>query len=157
MATQNADNYQAGYFDKPSEKYPKGELNGKRKVTLDSKVLVDAAGTAGLKTGDRVLLGPIPASSKFLNAKAHINKSLGVTGIFDLGYLANGVDAEDTDAFVKGVDGGGQAALKETAFGDAGLYKRFSKETFLVLICTEDMDDSVLDAVVTIEVEYVND
>ena len=157
MATFYADNYKAGYQDKPSSKYPKGEFNGKRKVQIDRFTLVNAAGTAGLKTGDRLLLGPLPASSLFLNAKVHLDKSLGATGIFNLGYLANGVDAEDTDAFVTGADGGGQSALAETDKDSAGLYKRFSKETFLVLICTEDMDDAVLDAVVTIETEYVND
>ena len=109
------------------------------------------------QVGDRILGPFIPASSLVTDAKVRISKSLGVTGIFDLGFLANGVDAEDTDAFVVGADGGGQAALTRAGASSAGIYKRFTKDTQLVLICTEVLDGSVLDADIEFEVEYVND
>ena len=99
----------------------------------------------------------IPPNSVVTDAKIYINKSLGATGIFDLGYLANGVDSADTDAFVKGADAGGQAVVQRADVNSAGLFKRFTKETQIVLTPTENMDGSVLDGEIIMEVEYVND
>ncbi len=73
-----------------------------------------------------------------------------------MGFKANGVDAEDSDAFVVAADGGGQAALKGPIAGAAGLYKRFTKDTQVFLKCTE-ITGATADAVITMEIEYVND
>lgn len=152
MANYNGDNYKLQWVDKPSSKLPKGENAGRKRLLLEHYTAALA-----LQVGD-VILGPkIPASSIVTDAKIKINKSLGATGIFDLGYLANGVDAADADAFVKSADAGGQAVLLRAVAGDAGIYKRFSKETQIALICTEVMDGAVLDGVIEFEVEYVND
>ncbi len=152
MATFNGENYEKGYVNKPSEKIEKGELAGRKRLVFDKLTLSSA-----LAVNDEILLPFIPASSIVTDAKIKIDKSLGATGIFELGHKANGVDAEDSDAFVVAADGGGQAALKRANELNAGIFKRFSKETQLFLKCTEVMDGSVLDAVISVEVEYVND
>jgi len=152
MANYNGSNYEGQYVTKPSEKFPKGESAGRKRLLLEHYTA-----SVALQVGDRVLGPKIPASSIVTDAKVKINKSLGVTGIFDLGYLANGVDAEDVDAFVKAADAGGQAVLKRADVSVVGIYKRFTKETQLVLICTEVMSGAVLDGVIEFEVEYVND
>lgn len=152
MATFNGENYEKGWVQKPSEKIEKGELAGRKRLVFDKYVLGSA-----LAVNDEILLPFIPASSIVTDAKIKIDKSLGATGIFELGYKDNGVDAEDSDAFVVAADGGGQAALKRANELNAGIFKRFSKETQMFLRCTEVMDGSVLDAVISVEVEYVND
>jgi len=110
-----------------------------------------------INIGDRILGPKIPASSIVTGAKIKINKSLGLTGVFNLGYLANGVDVEDTAAFVTGADGGEQADLKSADRSNAGIFKRFSEITQLVFICTEATTGAVLDGVIECEVEFVND
>ena len=152
MANYNGDNYKKQWVDKPSEKLPKGENAGRKRLLMEHKT-TDVA----YQVGDRILGPKVPASSIVTDAKVKISKSLGATGIFNAGFLANGVDAEDTDAFVISADGGGQAYLKRANSDNLGIFKRFSEETQIVLICTEFLDGTVLDAVIELEVEYVND
>lgn len=152
MANYNGENYAKVFATKPAEKIAKGEFAGKKRVIIERKVL-DVA----LQVNDQVLGPYIPADSIVTGAKVHINKSLGATGIFSLGFLGNGVDAADLDAFAVAADAGGQAALVSSVASSAGLYKRLTKDTQIVLVCTEVMDGSVLDAVVTFEVEYSNE
>lgn len=152
MATYNGDNYQKGFVTKPSEKIEKGEYTGKSRVMIERKTL-----SVALQVNDEVLGPLIPADSIILDAKVKIDKSLGATGIFNLGYKANGVDAADLDGFVVGADAGGQAVLKRADVSSAAIFKRFTKDTQLVLVCSEVMDGSVLDAVVTFEVVYSNE
>ena len=152
MATYNGENYDKAYIQKPSEKISKGEFAGKKRIVFEKKVL-DVA----LAVSDEVLGPFIPADSIILDAKVKINKSLGATGIFDLGYKANGVDAADLNGFVVGADAGGQAVLKRAEEASAAIHARFTKDTQMVLVCTEIMDGTVLDAVVTFEVEYSNE
>lgn len=152
MASYNGVNYQKAFVDKPSEKIEKGEFAGKRRVVIERKTL-----NVALAVNDEVLGPYIPADSVVLGAKVFINKSLGATGIFNLGYKGNGVDAADLDAFVIGADAGGQAALARESAASAGLFKRFTKDTQLVLVCTEVMDGTVLDGEVVFEVEYSNE
>ncbi len=152
MTIVNGDNYAAQWVTKPSEKLPKGESAGRKRLLLEHYTAAYA-----IQVGDTILGPKIPASSIVTDAQIKISKSLGATGIFNLGYLANGVDAADTDAFITGADAGGQAVLAKPAAGNVGIYKRLSKETQIVLICTEVMDGAVLDGVIEFEVEYVND
>ena len=152
MTIVNGDNYAGQFVTKPSEKFPKGENAGRKRLLLDHYTAAYA-----IQVGDTILGPKIPASSIVTDAVIKINKSLGATGIFNLGYLANGVDAADTDAFITGADAGGQAVLAAPAAGAAGILKRFTKETQLVLIATEVMDGAVLDGVIDFGVEYVND
>jgi hypothetical protein len=146
------DNYTSQYITKPSLKIQKGEVAGRKRLLYDKDTLA-----AALQVGDTIEIGHIPANSIVTDAKVFISKSLGATGIFDLGYKANGVDAADSDAFVKSADAGGQAALQRMTYQSAGAFKRFTAETQVVLICTEVMDGTVLDGILHIEVEYVND
>ena len=154
MADFNADNYKGQYVDKPSSKFPKGENAGRKRLLLDHYTTnaVDGVLTGG---ADRVLGPKIPASSIVTDAKIYIDGTLGAGGIFDLGYLANSVDAADADAFVTGADGGGQAALQRADATNAGLFKRFSEETQVVLSCTETTVNAGV--TITFEIEYVND
>ena len=152
MANYNAENYEKQYVTKPSEKIQMGEKAGRKRLLLDRRVL-DAA----YQVGDKVICGFIPADSIVTDAKVKINKSLGATGIFDLGFAANGVDAADADAFVVAADAGGKTELKRAGELSVGIHKRFTEETQVELICTEVMDGTVLDGIVTIEIEYVND
>jgi len=152
MANYNGDNYKKQWVDKPSEKLPKGETAGRKRLLMEH-FTADFA----IQVGD-VILGPkIPASSIVTDAKVKISKSLGATGIFDLGYLANGVDVADPNAFLVGADAGGQAVLDRADNAAVGIFKRFTKETQIALVCTEVMDGAVLDGVIEMEVEYVND
>jgi len=155
MADYNADNYKGQYVDKPSSKFPKGENAGRKRLLLDHYTTnaIDGALTGG--GVDRVLGPKIPASSIVTDAKIYIDGTLGIGGIFDLGFLANGVDATDVDAFVTGADGGGQAALKRADASNVGVFKRFSVETQLVLSCFETTANAGV--TITFEIEYVND
>lgn len=152
MANLNGQNYAKQYVTKPSEKIQMGEKAGRKRLIFDKVVLSQA-----FAAGEKVILGNIPADSIVTDAKIKIDKSLGATGIFDLGFAANGVDAADADAFVVAADGGGQAVLKRASELNVGIHKRFTAETPLEVICTEIMDGTVLDAVMSIEIEYVND
>lgn len=152
MATFNAENYEKQFLTKPSEKIEKGEVAGRKRLLLDYRVLDSA-----LAVNDEILCGFIPASSMVVDAKVRIDKSLGATGIFEVGFKANGVDAESSNAFVSGADAGGQAVLQRAGAANAGIYKRFSEETQVFVKCTEVMDGTVLDGKIYIEIEYVND
>lgn len=152
MANYNGENYAKVFATKPAEKISKGEYAGKKRIVIERRVL-DVA----LQVNDQILCPFIPADSIVTGAKVHINKSLGATGIFSLGFLANGVDAADLDAFAVAIDAGGQAVLTKSIATSAGLYKRFTKDTQIVLVCTEVMDGTVLDGIVTIELEYSNE
>lgn len=159
MAEYNAVNYAAQYVAKPSEKVPPGEFHGRRRVLRDEYVLVGETSSVGLNATDTILGPKLPAGARVLDAWVKVDKSVGATGIFDLGYAANGVDVLDADAFVTGADAGGQAAFERACDGqvNAGIDKKFTVETQLLVTCTEVMDDSVVDAVLSFCVEYVID
>ena len=160
MSTFYMDNYTSALITKPSGRYPKGEMLGKRRNIIDRKTLVDAAGTAGLDVDD-VIYGPIiPADSIMVELEAHIDKSLGATGIFKIGHTgythseSTGTDlAADDDAFIATLDAGGQAALGVMAAGAAGKFLRFEEESQVIITCIEVMDDTVIDGILTICLE----
>ena len=152
MATKYGDNYTKQYITRPSEKIEKGEIAGRKRLVFEVETLDYAAAV------NDVILGPyLPANSLVTAAKIKIDKSLGATGIFDLGHGASDSDVADSDAFVTGADGGGQAALASEAAANVGIFKRFAEKVQLQLICTEVMDGAVLDGKIYFEVEYVND
>ena len=153
MATFYGDNYTKQYISKPSEKIEKGEVAGRKRLQFDKKTLDSA-----LAVNDEILIGKLPPNSIVVDAKIKIDKSLGATGIFELGHKANSSgDSEDSDAFVVGADAGGQAALQGPSELATGIHKRFDSETQIFLKCTEVMDGSVLDGIISVELEYVND
>ncbi len=93
MASNNGDNYQLAYVNKPAEKVQMGQVAGKKRLVIDFKTLDYA-----YQVADEILGLNIPANSIVTAAKIKISKSLGATGIFSLGHKANSVDAEDAMA-----------------------------------------------------------
>lgn len=152
------DNYTGVYRTTPQSLPAKGEEKGIKKVLVDRFTLTDGA-AAGLDVDD-IIYGPIlPADVLVLNVKAGIDKSVGATGIFSIGHAASSdgtTHAADADAFIVTIDAGGQAAYEECPAGAAGLFGRFTEEVQITATCTEVMDDSVVDAVLTVAVEYVD-
>ena len=121
MATLNADNYQKQFVDKPSEKIEKGEVAGRKRLLLDHKIL-----SVAQVVNDEIISIFIPASSIVTDAKIKISKSLGATGIFELGFKDNGTDgAEDSSAFVSAANAGGTAGLKRADNTNAETLKNF--------------------------------
>lgn len=151
MASFNGDNYQKAYVDKPAEKVEMGQVAGKKRLVIDFKTL-----SVAQAVNDETLGLNIPANSIVTGAKVKISKSLGATGIFSLGHKANSVDAEDANAFVLAADGGGQAALQYAEAAAVGIHKKFAEDTQIFLTCTEVMDGTVLDGIISFEIEYVN-
>ena len=152
MTIKFGDNYTKQYLNRPSEKIEKGEVAGRKRLVFEVETLDFAWQVAD------TLEGPfLPANSLVLDAKIKIDKSLGATGIFDLGHKASSVDALDANAFVSDADGGGQAALQKAAAANVGIFKRFAEKVQLLVTCTEVMDGAVVDGKLYFEVEYVND
>lgn len=138
MATLNGTNYKKAYVDVPSVKIGPGEQFGDLHVAYED---YDLATLGEIVANGDVILGPkLPAGARPVQAILQ-SPSMGATGIFDLGWQANGVDAADQNGLVDQADAGGQAVTKlatDTAGGPAGLFKKFSVETQLVITCTED-------------------
>ncbi len=126
-------NYTNAYVDVPASPYPAGEHNGKVRVLYDSYTLPSAIVAAN----DTISIGKLPAGARVINAQIFIPASMGATGIFDVGYAANGVDSADPNAFILAADAGGQAVLGVPTLGSVGLFKKFSVETEIIITCTE--------------------
>lgn len=136
MADLYGSNYTKAYVSKPSEKAAKGEYNGHVKTLYDEYVVPLAN---ELATADFVYIGKLPAGARVLGGKVKC-QAAGATGIFDIGYLANGVDAVDADGFAAGVDPGAAAVLQE--LNGAAIGKKFTVETTVLLDVTEITADA---------------
>lgn len=148
MATVYGVNNTKKYITNPIEKVQAKEDGGKVRVAYDSYVFPAAA----FASGDVINLMKLPKGAKVVDAIVK-SPSLGTTGIFDLGYLANGVDVADTDAFVLAADAGGQAAFKRMST-EAGSFKEFSVETQVALTSTE-ITTAAAGLVIEVAVFYV--
>jgi hypothetical protein len=148
MATLLGKNYTKQFSNVPSEKIDKGEQFGDVHVAYDSYTM-----SAALADGDIIKMMKLPKGAKVVDAILKTDKSLGATGILDCGYQANGVDAEDLNAFINQADGGGQALAARPTAGAAGLFKTFTAETQVVLDCTEL--SVATDAVIELAIFYV--
>ncbi len=131
MASVYGVNNTKKYITVPMDKVQAKEDGGKVRVAYDSYVFPAAA----FASGDKIELMKLPKGAKVVNAFVK-SPSLGTTGIFDLGYKANGVDVADSDAFVLAADAGGQAVFKRMST-EAGSFKEFSVETTVELTSTE--------------------
>jgi len=131
MANVNSVN-KAKLENNPANMIDTGEYSGKVRSLYDSYVFPANAFSAS----DNIVLQSLPKGARVVDAIVKA-PSLGTTGIFSLGYFANGVDSEDLDAFVVSADAGGQAVLAKMPAGAAGAFKKFEAETSLVLDCTE--------------------
>lgn len=129
MANKYSSQYQKAYVDVPSAKINPGEQSGDTRI-----MYAEFVGAAELALTDDVYLGKLPAGARVINGRV-ICPATGATGIVDIGYLANGVDVADQDAFVVGADPG--AAAVSAAITGAGIGKKFSVETTVVLKPTE--------------------
>ena len=129
-------NYTKAYVNKPSEKAGKGEYNGHVKILFDEYV-VPAANE--LATADFIYLGKLPKGARVIGGKVKC-EAAGATGIFQIGYEANGVDAVDVDGFAAAVDPGAAAVLQE--LDGAAIGKKFLAETTVVLDVTEVTADA---------------
>ena len=129
MASKYSAQWTKAFINVPSEKINPGEVSGSVKNEYAS-----FTGAAELATTDTVFLAKLPAGARVLECKVRC-PATGATGIFDIGYQANGVDAADLDGFVVGADPG--AAAVYAAGAGAALGKKFSAETNVVLTPTE--------------------
>lgn len=137
MATVYGVNNTKKFISVPSEKVPAKEESGKIRVAYDSFVF-----TANIFAAtDFINLMVLPKGAKIVDAIVKA-PSLGTTGIFDLGWLANGVDAADADGLVSAADAGGQAVAKHIST-EAGLFLELGAETQIVLDCTEATDAAI--------------
>ena len=143
-------NYTKAYVNMPSEKAGKGEYNGHVKILFDEYVVPTAN---ELATADFIYLGKLPKGARVLGGKVKTDAA-GATGIFDIGYLANGVDAADADAFAASVDPGAAAVLQE--LNGAAIGKKFEAETTVLIDVTEVTADAGGDRI-QVWIEYVVD
>jgi len=143
-------NYTKAYVNKPSEKAGTGEYNGHVKILFDEYVVPTAN---ELATADFIYLGKLPKGARVLGGKVKTDAA-GATGIFDIGYLANGVDAADADAFAASVDPGAAAVLQE--LNGVAIGKKFEAETTVLIDVTEVTADAGGDRI-QVWIEYVVD
>lgn len=129
MADKYSSQYQNAYVSVPSVKIAPGEQSGEVKL-----LYAEHLGTAELATTDELYLAKIPAGARVIGGKI-ICPATGATGIFKVGYKANGVDNADDDAFAVNIDPGAAAVAADLA--GAGIGKEFSVETIVSLIPTE--------------------
>jgi len=128
MATVNSINYEKTVAV-PATKVSQGETNGRVKVLKDKYTL-----SAALTAADIIACTKLPAGALVLDAYIR-SADMGGTGQFSVGYLANGTDDADPDAFVNNVDAGDANAFARNgadaaaAAAETGILKRFSVET----------------------------
>jgi hypothetical protein len=151
MADFDAKNYSL-INSVPAKQAEIGEVCGKMKILFDE---FDCAQNV-YAISDKILIGAkLPKGARVLEAQL-VSPSLGTTGIMQLGFLANGVDAQDLDAFIVSADAGGQAVKALIPAGAAGLHKKFEAETQLVINFTEASDAATGDKI-SVAIHYVMD
>ena len=149
MATVYGVNATKKYINNPSEKIPAREETGKGRWIYDKYVFPANV----FAVNDLISLMKLPKGAKILGAIVKA-PSLGTTGIFDLGILANGVDAADQDFFVASADAGGQAVQKNNLSSlAAGTFVELGAETQVLLKCTE-ATDAALGLTIEVAVNY---
>ena len=134
MATLFGANYTKKFVSVPSEKVHGKEHSGKVRMAYDKYTFVQDA-----VSGATIKMMKLPKGAKVVDCIVKC-PSLGTTGIFSLGYEANGVDVADLDGFLlaTSIDVGGQAVLGRATLGSAAIFKDFAAETQVVLTQTED-------------------
>ena len=111
-------------------KINKGEVTGRLHMLYDEKTF-----TAEVAVNDTIKLGaPLPAGARVVGGKIKC-EATGATGIFKVGYQANGVDLVDDDAFATNQDPGAAAVLADLS--GAGIGKKFTVATQVEATCTE--------------------
>ena len=157
MATFYSSNFEATRINRPNDKFKAGELTGKVRVLMGQIVV-----PATLALNDTIELGDIPANSRIIGGRVHINKSLGATGIL---AIANGatVDEDGNSIALNNLgitaiaDAGGQAAFAQNGAAQTIVNKRLGADTRVFAHCSEAVDGNVTDAIADFVVFYVND
>lgn len=148
MATAYGVNHTNKYISNPIVKVQAKEDGGKVRVAYDSYVFPAAA----FAQGDVIELMKLPKGAKVVDAIVK-SPSLGSTGIFTLGYKANGIDVAAPAALVTAADAGGQAVAARMAL-EAGAFKEFAAETTVILTSTE-VTTAAADKIIEVAVFYV--
>lgn len=150
MATLSGDNY-ALEVASPQAKIENGGVFGKV-YNLRESYTIEAA----LDVNDDILGPKLPKGAVVIDAKLHIDATLGTGGILTLGHEAgdDGVESEDEDAFVPATDAGGQAALGRMAASSAGLYKQFAEAVRVKAVCTE-ASSATSGVTISFDVSYI--
>jgi len=150
MAEFNGSNYSKIFIDVPSKQISEGELSGKVRVLQDSFT----CGQNVYAIGDLINMGAkLPKGAKVIEA-CLVSPSLGTTGIMKLGFIANGVDAADDDAFIASADAGGQAVKALMPAGAAALGKKFDADTSIQIKFSE-ASDAALGLEIKIWIQYI--
>jgi hypothetical protein len=150
MAEFNGSNYSKIFIDVPSKQISEGELSGKVRVLQDSFI----CGQNVYAIGDLINMGAkLPKGAKVIEA-CLISPSLGTTGIMKLGFLANGIDSADDDAFIASSDAGGQAVKSLMPAGSAALGKKFEADTSIQIKFTE-ASDAALGLEIKVFIQYI--
>lgn len=151
MATVYGVNAVKAQSENGAIKVQSGEAVGRVRSVYDEYTFPAAA----FASGDVIEIGSkLPAGARVVDAQVKC-PSLGTTGIFTLGYAANGLDVADPDAFLT-ADAGGQAVLAKPSLSSAGILKKFEAETQLILTSTE-VTTAAAGLKIQVEVEFVLD
>ena len=158
MADLNGVNFQLTQ-NFPAEKAKPGQINGRVKSLSEKYTMI-----AALAVNDEILGPKLPGGARVIDATITIDKSLGATGILDLGHKASedldgNTLAEDQNAFINQADGGGQAVFQRMGSSasniEAGYNQEFGTEAQVYAKCTEL--SVVTDAVIEFHILYVID
>lgn len=150
MAEFNGSNYKKIFVDVPSSQLNVGEFSGKVRCLSESFICEQNV----YAIGDLINVGAkLPKGAKVIEAML-ISPSLGTTGIMKLGFLANGIDAADDDAFIASADAGGQAVKALMPAGAAALGKKFEADTQAQIKFSE-ASDAALGLEIKVLIQYI--
>jgi hypothetical protein len=137
MATLESVNYALENAE-PSEKAAPGNIGGKIRVIHDSHTWTSAP-----SLNDVIYSSKLPVGAQVIDAWIKGEQDSYTTGKVSLGYLDNGTDAADADAFIDECDFGAAAALQRAdgADAEAGIFKEFDYETRVSVTFTEAPGD----------------
>jgi len=145
--------YQDAHVSEPSVKIEVGKNHGRVRRAYASITLA-----AELAVDDVIKFCKLPAGAYLVDARL-IAPHDGTSGIVNVGWEANGVDAADEDGIFIGASEGdlGAAALDAKLLGTApGYNKKFGAETIISAKCTEVTAASTGDKI-QLELFYVLD
>lgn len=153
MANFYGSQYNSAYVANPTSKIAPGDYNGEIRSLFGSYLI-----PANHSSGDLIYIGKLPAGARVINSILLASGDLGDGTSLDLGYLNNGVDADDKDAFIDGM-ATTAAAISESvdAASNSGLFKKFTVETEVVvdLKATLGVTDTAVGKTISVVIKYV--
>lgn len=115
-----------------------GDQHGRVRVAYDSFTINS---TDEVGSGAVINMMKLPGGATVVDAHLVMPAS-GTTGIVDVGYLANGVDAADPNAFFESADPGAAAVDARMAGTVAGFNKKLGAETTVTITASEATADA---------------